>query len=147
MIKISTANEFIQKKITRNNVLINMFKAREEMVGHEITVKRKLQEFYMNQQSILLEMNDIETIQSTDYMVSRHEQTNSMMKSVGVFKPTAETLVIINRIKTLRAEIKESIEIVNNIQALIPNTGVVTNYTIKTSNPNQTCASAERGLN
>jgi len=146
MFKITDAYDFVQKKITRNNVLMEIFKSYEEMLNYEIKVKQELQAFYKNQQDMVVEINDIEILQTTEYTSERQEQINILMTDIGVFKPSTEILNMIEKIKEIKNGIKDKSDIINHIQSLIPKEGIATNYTIKTTNPNQTCASAMRGI-
>ena len=68
------------------------------------------------------------------------------MTDIGVFKPSTEILNMIEKIKEIKNGIKDKSDIINHIQSLIPKEGIATNYTIKIANPNQTCASAMRGI-
>jgi hypothetical protein len=146
MFKITNVHDFIQKKIARNNMVIEIFKSYEEILNCEIKVKKNKQEFYENQQSLVAEINDIEILQLTEYTVARQNQINILMEEIGGFKPSAEIINIIEKIKEIKNNIKYKSKIINHIQTLIPNEGIATNYTIKTSNPSQTCASAIRGI-
>lgn len=146
MFKITDAYDFVQKKITRNNVLMEIFKSYDEMLNCEIKVKQELQAFYKHQQDIVVEINDIEILQTTEYTSLRQEQINILMTDIGVFKPSTEILNMIEKIKEIKNGIKDKSDIINHIQSLIPKGGIATNYTIKTANPNQTCASAMRGI-
>lgn len=146
MFKITDAHDFVQKKITRNNVLMETFKLYDQMVGYEIEVKHQLQSFYKSQQDVLVEINNVESLQSREYTAERQEQIGVLMSDIGVFKPSTETQNMIEKIKEIKNDIKNKAEIINHIQTLIPKHGIATNYTITTSNPNQTCASAMRGI-
>ena len=144
MFKITDAHDFVQKKITRNNVLMEIFKSYDEMLNYEIKVKQELQSFYKHQQDVVVEINDIEILQATEYASVRQEQINILMADIGVFKPSTEILNMIEKIKEIKNGIKDKSDIINHIQSLIPKEGIATNYTIKTVNHNQTCTSAMR---
>jgi len=146
MFKITDAHDFVQKKITRNNVLMEIFKSYGEMLNCEIKVKQELHAFYKHQQDVVVEINDIEILQTSEYTSVRQEQINILMADIGVFKPSTEILNMIEKIKEIKNGIKDKSDIINHIQSLIPKEGIATNYIIKTTNPNQTCASAMRGI-
>jgi len=133
MFKITDAYESVQKKITRNNMLMDVFKSYEEMIKYEIKVKYELQIFYKQQQSVIVKINDIELLQLTEYTTTRQNQINNLMDNIGVFKPSTKILKMIEKIKEIKINIKEKCVIINQIQLLIPNGCIVNNYTIKTS--------------
>ena len=59
MLKSTDAYEFVHMKITRNKILIEIFKLYDELLGFEIIFKNELQSFYKKQQSDIHLMNEI----------------------------------------------------------------------------------------
>ena len=62
MIKISDACEFVQKKINRNNVLMEIFKLSENILEKEIFLKNDIKKFYQEQIVTVKIINDIEEL-------------------------------------------------------------------------------------
>ena len=128
MLKVTDAYEFVHRKITRNKVLMEIYKLYEDLLECEIILKSELQSFYKNQQNELRLMNDIELLQTTEYTLERESKINSMMPNIGIFKLSPASIDIKHKIVDIKNMINEKINIMNNIQELIPIEGVATNY-------------------
>jgi hypothetical protein len=146
MIKLTDAYDFVKKKIARNSILIEIYKLRGELSEYEILLKKEHHLFYKIQQSKMLEINEIELKQSREYTKEREMQVIDLINEIGIFKPNADTKILIKKVKNTKAEIASKIDTVNYIQTQIPKSGTVTNYTVVISNSTQTCASAMHGL-
>jgi hypothetical protein len=141
MIKLTDAYDFVKKKIARNSILIEIYKLRGELSEYEILLKKEHHLFYK-----ILEINEIELKQSREYTKEREMQVIDLINEIGIFKPNADTKILIKKVKNTKAEIASKIDTVNYIQTQIPKSGTVTNYTVVISNSTQTCASAMHGL-
>ena len=128
MLKVTDAYEFVHRKITRNKVLMEIYKLYEDLLECEIILKSELQSFYKNQQNELRLMNDIELLQTTEYTLERENTINNMTPSIGIFKLSPASIDIKHKIVDIKNMINEKINIMNNIQELIPIEGVATNY-------------------
>jgi hypothetical protein len=128
MLKVTDAYEFVHRKITRNKVLMEIYKLYEDLLECEIILKSELQSFYKNQQNELRLMNDIELLQTTEYTLERESKINSMMPHIGIFKLSQASIDIKHKIVDIKNMINEKRNIMNNIQELIPIEGIATNY-------------------
>ena len=128
MLKVTDAYEIVHRKITRNKILMEIYKLYEELLGCEIILKSEMQSFYKHQQNKLCLMNDIELLQTTEYTLERENIINNMMPNIGIFKPSQVVIDIKLKIFDIKNMINEKINIMNNIQELIPIEGVATNY-------------------
>ena len=147
MLKSTDAYEFVHRKITRNKILIEIFKLYDELLGFEIIFKNELQSFYKKQQSDIHLMNEIEMLQTAEYTLDRETIINNMTSNIGIFKLTGTSLEIKNKIIEIKNMITEKVNVMNNIQLLIPIDGIATNYHIinknyERPNPSQTCTAA-----
>jgi|688.fasta_scaffold463860_1 hypothetical protein len=128
MLKVTDAYEFVHRKITRNKVLMEIYKLYEDLLECEIILKSELQSFYKNQQNELRLMNDIELLQTTEYTLERENTINNIMPTIGIFKLSSSSIDIKHKIVDIKNMINEKINIMNNIQELIPIEGIATNY-------------------
>ena len=133
MLKVSDAYEIVHRKITRNKVLMEIYKLYEELLGCEIILKNEMQSFYKHQQNELCLMNDIELLQTTEYTLERENIINNMMPTIGIFKPSTALIEIKHKIVDIKNMINEKKNIMNNIQELIPIKGIATNYQLSLS--------------
>lgn len=133
MLKVTDAYEIVHRKITRNKVLMEIYKLYEELLGCEIILKNEMQSFYKHQQNELCLMNDIELLQTTEYTLERENIINNMMPTIGIFKPSPALIEIKLKIVDIKNMINEKKNIMNNIQELIPIKGIATNYQLSLS--------------
>ena len=128
MLKVTDAYEIVHRKITRNKVLMEIYKLYDELLGCEIILKSEMQSFYKNQQNELCLMNNIELLQTIEYTLERENKINNMMPNIGIFKLSPNSINIKHKIVNIKNMINEKKNIMNNIQELIPIEGVATNY-------------------
>ena len=133
MLKVTDAYEVVHRKITRNKVLMEIYKLYDELLGCEIILKNEMQSFYKHQQNELCLMNDIELLQTTEYTLERENIINNMMPTIGIFKLSPPLIEIKLKIVDIKNMINERINIMNNIQELIPIKGIATNYQLSLS--------------
>jgi hypothetical protein len=130
MIKISDACEFVNKKITRNKILIESYQLHKQRLEYEILLKKELINFYNDQQLIISNMNDIEFLQTQEYTVERQDTVNEITDNLGNnTNPKIQELK--DKINDIKKLIIEKILVIKNIENLIPNEGTAINYTIK----------------
>jgi hypothetical protein len=143
MFKFSDAAGMVQQKISRNNILYDIFDLCQKVSDYEIKKMGNIKQYYEEQKQILKKINDVEILQSTEYTEARQTLIQEMMNSIG--DPYIINMdEINNHIKDLKEQIDEKILVMKHIQTLIPKTGIATNYTFNTGNENQTCANAAR---
>ena len=133
MLKVTDAYEIVHRKITRNKILMEIYKLYDELLGCEIILKNEMQSFYKHQQNELCLMNDIELLQTTEYTLERENIINNMMPTIGIFKLSPALIEIKLKIVDIKNMINERINIMNNIQELIPIKGIATNYQLSLS--------------
>jgi hypothetical protein len=142
MFTVTDVHEIIHKKITRNNVLKEIFILYEELLDHEILLKRNVQEFYQKQQTDVSIMNAIELLQTREYTLERQDSVNTIMETIGIFTPSSSLLEIKAKIKEIKNMINEKVIVMNNIQSLIPIEGIATNYKVIVQDT--TCSTSTR---
>lgn len=143
MLKFTDVNVMIQKKISRNKIMYEIFDLCQKINSIEITIKEKIITHYDAQKQLLDSINKIELLQCNEYKKEREEKINDMMKLVGDI-----SLLDIDEFNKERDELKEQIKYkkldLNQLQELIPKEGVATNYTVHTNDANQTCSKASQ---
>ena len=143
MIKFTDANTMVNKKITRNNIMSEIFNLCRLVTEKDIEIKQKVINFYIEQEKIIKKVNDIEQCQSQEYTIERQLIIQTMMENVGNTS-LINTIDIINEIIVLKKKIKEKTLLMKQVQNLIPNEGVATNYTVRTIDKGNTCSNAAR---
>ena len=143
MFKFTDAAGMVQKKISRNNIMCDIFDLCQKMSDCEIKRREKIKQYYEEQKHLLKTINDIEILQSTEYTESRQTIIGEMMDSIGDTH-LIDMDEITTYMKDLREQIDNKLVAIKDIQTLIPQKGVVTNYTVRNSNENQTCATTAR---
>ena len=143
MFKFTDAAGMVQNKIQRNNIMCDVFDLCQKMSDCEIKRREKIKQYYEEQKHLLKTINDIEILQSTEYTESRQTIIGEMMDSIGDTH-LIDMDEITTYMKDLRDQIDNKLVAIKHIQTLIPQKGVATNYTIRNSNENQTCATTAR---
>ena len=141
MLKFTDVNEMVQKKISRNKIMYEIFELCQKVSSIEIIIREKINVYYDDQKQLLDSINKIELLQCNEYKKEREEKINDMMKLVGDI-----SLLNIDEFNKERDELKEQIKYktldLKQLQELIPKEGVATNYTVHTNDANQTCSKA-----
>jgi hypothetical protein len=143
MFKFTDASTMVNKKITRNNIMLEVFNLCRNITEKDIELKQKVINFYIEQEKTIKKVNEIEQCQTQEYTIERQLLIQTMMKNIGdtsLIDPTD----IIDEINVLKNKIKEKTSLMKQVQNLIPNEGVATNYTVRTIDENTTCANAAR---
>jgi hypothetical protein len=130
MLSLSDAREFVSKKLTRNDNLIELFKLYDQILDEEIKIKCDLKKFYAGEIEELVKINRVEKLQLNEYDIIRQNIVNTEMKNLGIYIKTDNVRQCQKKIKSIKSEIIYRASVINNIQELIPDTGVVTNYKI-----------------
>jgi hypothetical protein len=143
MLKFTDVSTMVEKKISRNIIMAEIFTLCQELANSEIKMHEIVKEYYGNQKNLLKQINEIEQLQCSEYCVNRQEQIGKMMQSIGNLK-LLKVSDIITEITGIKEKIKNKTHIMKQIQDLIPKEGIATNYTIQTVNTTQTCASAAK---
>lgn len=146
MIKISDAHDFVQKKITRNKLLMEIFQGYGKMLENEIRIKTHAKDFYLAQSAILIKVNEIELLQSSEYTVEREKEIAQLIENIGIYEIPEESKQLTEETNTIKTDIKYKSETIQYLQTLIPKEGIATNYKVVMNNPNQTCADAVRNI-
>jgi hypothetical protein len=146
MIKISDACEFVQKKINRNNVLMEIFKLSENILEKEIYLKNDIKKFYHEQIANVKIINNIEVLQMAEYTEQRQDEINYHMKNIGTYKISDKIQIIMKEISDIKNDIKFKSDLIQSIQTEIPKSGTATNYKLYTYDPNETCGNATRNV-
>jgi len=143
MFKFTDAAQMGQKKITRNNNMYETIDLWQKLIDIEIIVKERIKAHYENQKNVLKSINEIETLQCSEYTADRQDTINELMKSVGNIK-LLDISDLNEQSKLIKEQINHKTTIINQLQELIPKKGIATNYSINTNNSTQTCSSSER---
>lgn len=143
MFKFSDAAGITQTKISRNNILCDIFDLCQKVSDCDIKKREKIKQYYEEQKQTLKKINDVEILQSTEYTEARQTLIQEMMNSIGD-SHSINMDEINNNMKELREQIDEKISIMKHLQTLIPQKGIATNYAIHTGDENQSCATAAR---
>jgi hypothetical protein len=139
MIKFNDANQMIQKKIARNNIMCEIFELSKIITDIQIQIKEHTKFSYENKIKTIKTINKIEHLQCSEYTIKRQEKIAELIESISYQLDSSELL---KKITELKETIKEKTILMNQYQELIPQKGTVLNYTIK-FNPNpKSCSSS-----
>ena len=130
MIKFTDVHNIIQKKITRNNNLYDIFNLYQKIIDKEIIIRQLMNDHYDKQKNIICQINEIERFQCNEYTTERQEEIIELTKKIGINNSNVRLKDINNDINNLKKDIVNNINIINHIQSLIPKEGVATNYKI-----------------
>ena len=139
MIKFNDVSQMIHKKISRNNVICEIFQLSKDMNDIQIQIKEYQKTSYDEKIKLLLAVNDIELLQSTEYTIERQQQISNLMDQV---KCNPNIDIFLSNIKTIQTIINEKTIISTQYQNLIPKNGIVTNYKLITTDKYETCSKA-----
>lgn len=131
MFPIFSSADFVHKKITRNDNVIELFKLYGKILDEEIKIKQDLKKFYDGEINRVERLNRLEREQLTQYTLERQNDINAATGDIGVYTKTSAVQDSLNRIETLKGEVEHSVDVVKRIQAFIPETGSVINYAAK----------------
>ena len=145
MLKVSDAYEFENKKITRNKLIMEIFELSEKILDYEIKAKEEIKKFYRTQKATLSTINNIEMLQANEYTIEREEQTKFLMEQIGAYKPPQYIVDLSKEADLHKATMEQKTAIVNQIQELIPKTGIATNYKVSFTD-GKSCGESERLL-
>jgi hypothetical protein len=143
MFKFTDASTMVNKKITRNTIMLEVFNLCRNVTEKDIELKQKVINFYIEQEKTIKKVNEIEQCQAQEYTIERQLLIQTMMKNIGDTS-LIDTTDIIDEINVLKNKIKEKTSLMKQVQNLIPSKGVATNYTIRTIDENATCANTAR---
>jgi len=128
MIKFTDAYFIVQKTITRNNLIAELFSLNQQLEEVEILIKKDMIEFYATQTEKIEYINTILHKQLNEFSCGRQHEINDMMKELGAYVVSLE---LINKKDTLKLLINQKSAEINYLQSQIPEKGVAVNYTIR----------------
>jgi hypothetical protein len=146
MLKISDACVFIQKKIERNNILIEIFGLSKDVLQKEISMKENIMTFYDEQTAAVKLINEIEVMQIEEYTTERQDKINDLTKNIGIYQVPDDIKSILVGINATTIQIKNKSEQMHDIQKDIPKQGTATNYKLYTYDPTETCGGSTRNF-
>jgi hypothetical protein len=130
MLKFTDMNIIIQKKITRNNIMFDMFDINQKILDKEIYIRQLMNKYYNSQKFIICQINEIEELQCSEYTLIRQENITKLSKKIGINDDEIQIKNITYEINILKKDILNNINSVKHIQSLIPSEGIATNYKI-----------------
>jgi hypothetical protein len=130
---MSDGYQLAQKKISRNKLLINVFNDYNKLLNIEIEMKQNIKEFYETQQVLLMQVNELEEKQAVEFTSERRNEINNIMKTIGLYKEPQEILDLMKTAPEIKKQIDHNSDTIIRLQELIPESGLVTNYSIQAS--------------
>ena len=140
MFKFLDNESMIRKKITRNNIIIDLYRLYKELNDEEIKGKQLINDFYLSEITKVQEINEIELKQLTDYTKEREDKSNELINELnngldnGLNNTNIEIVSIPKireKIETIKNEIRYKNDVLHYIQSLIPTEGEMNQYTIR----------------
>jgi hypothetical protein len=143
MLKYTDAFTMIHQKMTRNKSAIAIIQLKSNKIDLIIEFQTKIKTYYQFAIDIYKEINEIEQLQTNEYTIARELQINNLHDNT-VASGINDT--INDEYKKKEQEIVRQIdyhmEIIAYLNTQIPKTGTITNYSMRTVDPNQTCHEA-----
>lgn len=130
MIKISDGYQLCQKKISRNKLLIDVFDDYQKLLDIEIAMKTDIKKFYYNQKELVLKANELEEAQSIEFTSERSDEIDQIMSRIGIYKVSHEITELIALAPDIKTNITHNAKTIEQLQELIPESRVITNYSI-----------------
>jgi hypothetical protein len=123
--------------------MVSVFNLCKNVAEKDIELKKKVINFYIEQEKTIKKVNEIEQYQIHEYTIERQILIQTMMKNIGDTS-LIDVTDIIGEINILKNKIKENTSLMRQVQNLIPSDGIATNYTVRTINENSTCSNTAR---
>lgn len=139
MIKFTDAYYIVQKIITRNNLIAEVFALHNELLENEIFIKNDMKEFYKRQYERVIIINNISRLQLAEFSIERHLQINEIMRELRLYTDTAEVSIIKEKNRYIKDLLNQKYMEIECIQSQIPDRGVATNYILYTYDPQERC--------
>ena len=136
---MSDANLFVKKKISRNNIIVEIFDIYDDILDKEIIIKNEMKTELDSQKKIIMEINELELKQCDEYTIDRQEIIKEMTTNITGYKPSDATLKLMESIREQKKDVAYHKTVIQYLETQIPSSGVATNYKVNFSNPNQSC--------